>query len=245
MKPFLILQLRPIDEASNNEFEAFLEYGNLLEGDVHRIRMEENGIPILNLNDYSGVIVGGGPCNVSDNHEEKYDYQKVFEPQLLKLLERIVQTDFPYLGTCYGLGILNAYLGGSVSKDKYSEKVDAVQINISDEGLNDDLLKDIPTSFIAFGGHKEACQNIPNSAVLLASSNTCPYQMIRVKNNIYATQFHPELDLNGILVRIEAYKNHGYFQLSEAEALSEQVKTYDIEYPSVILKGFVQKYMRE
>ena len=49
MKPFLLLQLRPIDQASDKEFEAFLKYGELKEEDVVRIRMEKEGIPEIKL----------------------------------------------------------------------------------------------------------------------------------------------------------------------------------------------------
>ena len=52
-------------------------------------------------------------------------------------------------------------------------------------------------TFDAFVGHKEACRVLPADAVLLASSPTCPVQMFRVRENLYATQFHPELDVAG------------------------------------------------
>ena len=59
MRPFLILQLRPEDETSDNEYEAFLKYGQLEAGNTQRIRIEKGGIPPLDLDDYSAVIVGG------------------------------------------------------------------------------------------------------------------------------------------------------------------------------------------
>ena len=55
----------------------------------------------------------------------------------------------------------------------------------------------------------------------LATSAACPVQAFRVGQNVYATQFHPELDLEGICTRIEVYKNAGYFDPSEAETLKE------------------------
>ena len=96
MKPFLIMQLRPVDEASDNEFEAFLKYGGLAKEEVHRVRMEQNGIPALNLQDYSGIICGGGPSNVSDPEEEKDPAQQRFESDLEKLYPEILATDFPF-----------------------------------------------------------------------------------------------------------------------------------------------------
>ena len=53
MKPFLILQLRPIDMASDNEYEAFLKFGGLSRNQAHRVRMEKEGVPKIDLNEYS------------------------------------------------------------------------------------------------------------------------------------------------------------------------------------------------
>lgn len=122
MKPFLILQLRPINLASNDEFTAFLKYGGLKEHEVHRVRMEKEKVPEINLSDYSGIIIGGGPSNVSDAEEKKPDYQKRFEKDLNSLLNKVFEEDFPVFGNCYGLGAIVKYQGGEVSKEKYSEK---------------------------------------------------------------------------------------------------------------------------
>ena len=224
MKPFLILQLRPIDLASDSEFLAFLRYGGLAEHEVHRIRMEKKGIPELDLSDYSGIIIGGGPSNISDDENKKYPYQRTFEADLNKLLNKVFENDFPFLGVCYGIGALNKFKGGEVSKEKYSEAVGTVEIELTEIGKKDELLNDISGKLNAYCGHKEACQTIPNDASLLASSDDCPYQMIRFKNNIYATQFHTELDIEGIILRINVYKNHGYFSPEDAEALIKKMK---------------------
>ena len=242
MKPFLILQLRPEDEASDNEFEAFLKYGGLTERDSHRIRMEKEGIPEIDLNEYSGIILGGGPSNVSDKIEIKEDYEIRFENELNELLDDVFKEDFPFLGVCYGIGAVNKFKGGLVSKEKYSEPVGTVEIELTKNASNDDLLKKLPEKFMAYCGHKEACQSIPDEAILLAKSETCPYQMIKFKNNIYAMQFHTELDEEGILLRIEVYKNYGYFSPDDAKALIKKAKEYEVTFPNQILKRFIDKY---
>lgn len=242
MKPFLILQLRPEDEASDNEFSAFLDYGNLSEDEVHRIRMEKEGIPNIDLNEYSGIILGGGPSNISDKAEVKKDYEKRFEKELNQLFTQVFEKDFPFLGVCYGIGAINKFKGGFVSKEQYSEPVGTVEIELTDNSTDDDLMKELPAKFVAYCGHKEACQTIPNNAINLARSKGCPYQMIKFKNNIYATQFHTELDEEGILLRIEVYKNYGYFSPEDAEILIRKAKEYDVKVPIEILRNFVEKY---
>jgi hypothetical protein len=60
MKPFLILQLRPIDEVSDNEYESFLRYGGLEASETHRVRIEKESLVDIDLKHFSGVILGGG-----------------------------------------------------------------------------------------------------------------------------------------------------------------------------------------
>ncbi|MBD3281631.1 glutamine amidotransferase [Candidatus Uhrbacteria bacterium] len=245
MKKFLLLQIRPEDAASDNEYEAFMKFGGLTPDDVHRVRMEQNGIPSINLDDYSGVMQGGGPGNVSDPLEKKTDYQQKYETDLKKLFDQIIDGDFPYIGACYGIGALTNHLGGVVSKENYTEPVGAIDVTLTEAGESDHLLKDIPKQFRAFVGHKEACQGLPEGAKLLASSNTCPVQMIRIKNNIYGCQFHPELDTEGLIVRVNVYKNAGYFPPEEAEPLIQQVLSENVIHPQKILKNFVKRYKKD
>ena len=87
-------------------------------------------------------------------------------------------------------------------------------------GGEDSLLGSLPPKFEAFLGHKEAVSRLPHGAVLLASSAACPVQAFRLGRNVYATQFHPELDVEALLERIEVYRHHGYFDPAElAEVL--------------------------
>jgi GMP synthase (glutamine-hydrolysing) len=245
VKPFLLLQLRPNSKAADGEYEAYLRYGELEPSMLQRVRMTQEGIPgDLNLDAYSGVFVGGGPSNVSDSDEKKSVQQQTFEKDLSGLFDEIVERDFPYLGECYGLGFLVHHQGGVVSKS-VSEPVGATTVEFTDAGSGDPLIAGLPLSFRAFVGHKEGCERAPSNAVVLAISATCPAQMIRIGKNIYATQFHPELDADGMIVRINVYKNAGYFPPEDAEQLIAKVKKEQIAVPSQILRRFIDRYSRE
>ncbi|MFX0579289.1 glutamine amidotransferase [Nocardia nepalensis] len=242
-KPCLVLQLRPERAAADDEYRAILRIADLDAGDTVRVLMDEE-FPDLDLDDFSAVIVGGGPSNVSSPEAAKYGYQRRFEPKLKKLMTEIVGRDFPYLGACYGLGILADVLGGPVSDQQYSEPVGAQTIEVTEFGSVDPLLRGIPQPFRAFVGHKEACQEVPPGAVLLAGSADCPVQMIRVGQHVYATQFHPELDSDGLELRIEVYRHAGYFQPHEAEDLIELGHRESVTAPGEILSRFIDRYCR-
>lgn len=243
MKRFLILQLRPETEASDSEYQAILDKGGLCDEEVHRIRLDCETIPAgLKLDDYAGVIVGGGPGCVSDLDSEKTATEKKIETAVLGLMPAITENDFPFMGCCYGIGILGHHLGGVVGKQRYGEEVGTVVCELTNEGRKDPLLADFPDSFEAFVGHKEALQELPDACVQLLSSEPCPYQMIRYKNNVYATQFHPEADGEGFEVRIRLYKDKGYFPPADADRLIELCRQADVRIPEAILKNFVDAY---
>lgn len=243
MKPFLILQLRPEAEASDDEYAAFLTKGGLAASDTVRIRLEQEDIPAdLNLDDYSGVIVGGGPGCVSDAPEDKPPLEARIEAAILDLMPQITERDFPFMGCCYGIGVLGAHLNADVSKRQYGEEVGTTHCHLTEDGARDPLLADEPEDFYAFVGHKEALQELPEGCVHLLSSPTCPYQMVRYGQNVYATQFHPEADSDGFETRIRIYKHKGYFPPEDAQRLIDMCRAADVYAPERILRNFVQRY---
>lgn len=242
MKPFLLLQLRPEDETSNNEYETFLTFGGLAEDELVRMRIEKNGIPDdLDIHDYAGIMVGGSPFDISTPEDKKSDIQKKIEADFDKLLEQIVAEDFPFLGACSGNGLLGHYLGTPIST-KYGETVEGVNLILTEAGKQDPLLKGMPDGFRALAGHKEACDVVPEGAVLLASTKNCPVHMFRVGENVYATQFHPEADAAAFMLRIDVYKSHGYFPEEDAQKLTDAVKDEKTPYANEVLKRFVDRY---
>ncbi len=96
--------------------------------------------------------------------------------------------------------------------------------------------------FDAFVGHKEACSVLPPTAVLLATSAACPVQMFRVKQNLYATQFHPELDLPGLVTRVHVYQHAGYFPPDEMDDLIARLTPAVVTEPGRMLTNFVARY---
>ncbi len=243
MKPFLILQLRPETEASDDEYRAILEKGGLTEADAHRIRLDLQPIPEgISLADYSGVIIGGGPGCISDPDDKKSAVERQIETSVLGLMPEITAKDIPFLGCCYGIGILAHHLGAVVSKERYSEEIGAVDCSQTAGAVGDPLLAGQPQRFRAFVGHKEAVQHLPEGCTHLLSSPTCPFQMIRFGENVYATQFHPEADGDGFELRIGIYKDKGYFAPEDAERLIAICQSEDVHVPEQLLRNFVTRY---
>ena len=243
MRKFLILQLRPETDAADDEFAAILSKCQLTADQTRRIRLDQEDIPAgLDVTDYAGVIVGGGPGCVSDAPEEKSALDTKIEGQILSLMPQITERDHPFMGCCYGLGILAHHLGAEVSKKQYGEPVGPSLCEVTPDAANDPLLAGLAPAFEVFVGHKEAVQNLPHGAVHLLSSQACPYQMIRFGQNVYATQFHPEADAGDFERRIKVYRNHGYFPPEDADRLIAVCHSANVTVPGEIMRRFAERY---
>jgi GMP synthase (glutamine-hydrolysing) len=241
VKPFLLLAIRADDAAADDEYAAFQTLAGLAEADLRRIRLEQRPLGQVDLHDWSGILLGGGPFNYTDPPDRKSPVQRRVEADLDHLLDAVTAADFPFLGACYGTGALGRHEGAVLGRS-FAEPVGSVQVTLTAAGQRDPLLAELPARFNAFTGHKEAISQLPGHAVLLASSATCPVQMFRVGRNVYATQFHAELDAAGLSTRTEVYKHAGYFHPDQAEEIKAQARRSDVTWPPVILRQFVRSF---
>lgn len=242
-KRFLIIQLRPEQATADSEFQAILHYGGLDTDDVVRARVEQTGVIDFDISDYAAIIVGGSPFDISTPEAEKSAIQKRLEAGFVNLFDAVVDADFPFLGACSGNGLLGSYCGAPISTT-FAEPVGGTDITLTEAGRQDPLLNGFPKTFRVLLGHKEACDIVPPNAVLLATSKACPVQMFRVKENMYATQFHPEADAEGFRLRINTYKHNGYFAPETADALIASIESEVTPIPQRLLKRFVERYRR-
>jgi GMP synthase (glutamine-hydrolysing) len=242
--PFLLLAVRADDAAADNEYESFLAFTGLGEADLARHRLEQRPLGAVELRDWSGIFLGGGPFNASDPETSKSAVQRRVEADLHALLTDVTAADFPFLGACYGIGTVGTHQGAVVDR-RYAEPVGPVEVTLTPEGREDPLLGVLPASFEAFVGHKEAVSRLPQHAVRLASSPACPVQAFRIGSHVYATQFHPELDVAGLCTRIDVYKHAGYFEAGQAGELKAQARRSNVVHPPAILRRFVRRYARE
>jgi GMP synthase (glutamine-hydrolyzing) len=184
--------------------------------------------------------MGGGPANFAYRPEEKSAEQRQFEAVIMPLLREIIARDIPFLGACLGVGALVSALGGTPSF-AYGEAIGAVPITLTPAARDDPLLADLPTTFDGFVGHKEGVLEPPAACTVLARSRRC-VQMLRVGRNVYATQFHPELDPESLALRIDIYRHAGYCAPDEADTLIANARQQTVTEPIKILRQFVQRY---
>ncbi|MDQ1083602.1 MULTISPECIES: glutamine amidotransferase [Microbacterium] len=242
-RPFVLLATRAEDLPADEEYALFLRYTGLPAERLRRVRLERDALPAFDLDEVAGILVGGSPFNASDPLEKKSPVQRRVEAEMAALVDEVVARDIPFLGACYGVGTLGTHLRATID-GTFAEPISVVEVSLTAEGRADPLTDGLAETFAAFVGHKEAITTLPAEAVLLASSPTCPVQMFRVGRNVYATQFHPELDVDGIVTRIHAYAGFGYFAADELETTLAAVRRAPVTAPSRLLRTFVERYAR-
>ncbi|GAA3581355.1 glutamine amidotransferase [Klugiella xanthotipulae] len=241
MKPFLLITTRSEDNAAHEEHRDYLALTGLAPQHLIWHRLERTPLGRVDLNDYSGVILAGSPYNATDPEDVKSATQRRAESQLDDLLDDIVARDFPFFGACYGVGTLGRHQGAVINRT-YGENTSSTTIALTDHGQEDALFGRLPSVFDAFVGHKEAVFQLPAHAVLLATSPRCPVQAFRIGQNLYATQFHPDLTNDGLVTRIQVYRDHGYFSPDSITELISTVRRADVTASHRVLRLFVERY---
>ena len=240
MLPFLLLSHRPEDEAAHAEHHSFRRIMGLRSEELVQVRMNLEQ-PELDFADYSGIILGGGPFNNTDMR--KSVVQRRVEAYVNPIVSRVVAEDFPFLGACYGIGVVGSVVGATISR-VFGEKPACITASLTPEGARDPLLAGMPALFDTLVGHVEAVEVLPDEATCLVNGTDCPVQMFKVGSNVYATQFHPELELRTFIQRLQIYADNGYYEPYEYDAIVAGAAAANLETDNLILRNFRDLYAR-
>lgn len=236
--PLCFLASRAEPAAADAEYASVLDHTGLAASELVRLRLEQGERPGP-LRDYAGVILGGSPFTVSTPEADKSSIQRQVEHTLDTLLDEVVAAEVPFLGLCYGIGVVGRWGGGLVD-GRYAEDTAAVTISLTEAGRADPVLAGMPAQFQAYVGHKEACTELPRGAVVLATSSACPVQMYRFAPRAYVTQFHPEMDAAAVRLRIEVYSRAGYFPPEEMAEVIARTARADVSPAHQVLRTFAE-----
>ena len=139
----------------------------------------------VSLEDYSGLIILGGPMNVYET--EKYPYLLIEEV----IIKDAILKDIPVLGICLGAQLIAKALGAKIYPNKVKE-IGWYLLEITDEGVFEPLISNFDLNEIVFQWHGDTF-DIPQGAVKLFSSPLCQNQAFRFGDKVYALQFHLEV----------------------------------------------------
>jgi GMP synthase (glutamine-hydrolysing) len=187
------------------------------------------------VREFDAVMVGGsGDYYVSKRSLPDFDAQ-------LEALASIVQLGSPMFASCFGFQILVQALGGSIVHDPANVEVGTYDLTLTTEGQKDPLLGLLPPVFAAQLGRKDRAAELPVGVIHLASSDRSRYQSFRIPGKpIWATQFHPELDLHSNRLRFERYLKGYATHMSEVERAEARQRFRDSPETDRLLPGFLE-----
>lgn len=218
------------------EYNDVLRATQMPEENLDHLVVLDESFELPNLQEYSGIIVGGSSLNVTNEADpEAYSpYQK----HVNILLKTLVECGKPVFLICFGASWLADFVGGEVNH-QWAEDSGVSLVELTQKGKEDVLCKNLPSHFDALTGHTEAIGSVTARVEVLATGPTCPFQLLRYGKNVWASQFHLEMNGAAMKTRMDFYKDYGYFKLEDYESIVAEVSAVDTSVAHSLLANFV------
>lgn len=132
----------------------------------------------------SGIIITG-------SHEMATD-RNPWMTRLSEWLKELRANSVPTLGICFGHQLLAQTFGGQVDYNVRGSESGTFEVCITEEGIGDPLINDLPDRFFVQQSHDQEVRILPSGAVLLLKNDHTQNQAFFLSPSIWGVQFHPE-----------------------------------------------------
>ncbi len=175
---------KEMQQNAHKDTIAVLDFGSQYSHLIVR-RIRELGVyaelltpetPAEKLAEYAGIVLSGGPQNLSESTALKAD-------------PHVYELGLPVLGVCYGLQLMAHQLGGEVKAgDKREYGPTKVTV------LTSKLFAGLKPNQQTWMSHGDQVVKIPKGFKITGKSGACPVVAIEdAKRRLYGIQFHPEV----------------------------------------------------
>jgi GMP synthase (glutamine-hydrolysing) len=143
------------------------------------------------LTDFDGVWISGSPLNAYHMHEPAVRRQ-------VELARDIWDLGIPSFGSCWGLQVMTAALGGKVHLNPRGREIGIARtIIVSDIGRKHAMFRDKPIAFDALCTHEDEVETLPTCGAVLASNSVSRVQAAvfnEGSRSFWGVQYHPEME---------------------------------------------------
>ena len=155
------------------------------------------------LTDFDGVMFPGSPLHI-------YDRTPIVTRQI-DFARAAFAAGLPVWGSCWGLQLAVAALGGSVRRNPRGRELPIARaITVTEAGRGHPLLASRPAVFDALCSHLDEIETLPANSRVLAANEVSAIQAITVqtpsRGSFHGTQYHPEhtLAVSAALIELRA-----------------------------------------
>lgn len=171
----------------------------------------------VQLGDFDGAWLSGSPLNA-------YRLEQPTVREQLDLARAVWQAGVPAFGSCWGLQLMTAALGGTVHLNPNGREIGvARRIAPTESGRRHALFDGKSGPFDALCSHEDEVETLPAGAELLASNAVSRVQAMAIREggkSFWGVQYHPEFDFSAvaaiIALRVQRHLDEG-LALSEGE----------------------------
>jgi len=170
----------------------------------------------VTLKDFDGIVITGSPLSV---YKARPEVRRQIE-----LARDAFETGVPMYGSCWGLQLMTATLGGVVRLNPEGRELGVARnITPTDAGSDHFLFSGKPKAFDALCSHQDDVATLPPDAVGLASNGVSDVQAVEIRrgaSHFVGVQYHPEHTLATTAAIIEARQERlvaeGFVQSAES-----------------------------
>ena len=200
---------------------AYLKWAQERGHQVTTTKVYENEALPETVDEIDFLIVMGGPQS-PDEDREAFPY---YDPQAeIELIQKAIKADRYIVGVCLGAQLLSVAYGAEYEHSPERE-IGVFPITLTEAGLKDEHVKVLGPTLITGHWHGDM-PGLSEDAVVLATSQGCPRQIIRFSSKHYAFQAHLEFDSEAVDLLIAA---------DGEDVLEEQSQNLDfVQQPDVI-----------
>ena len=200
---------------------AYLKWAQERGHQVTTTKVYENETLPESVGDIDFLIVMGGPQS-PDEDREAFPY---YDPQAeIQLIQKAIKADRYIVGVCLGAQLLSVAYGAEYEHSPERE-IGVFPITLTEAGLKDEHVKVLGPTLNTGHWHGDM-PGLTEDAVVLATSQGCPRQIIRFSPKHYAFQAHLEFDSEAVDLLIAA---------DGEDVLEEQSQNLDfVQQPDVI-----------
>lgn len=186
---------RPYDTLFAESVSRHLPAGRSLETFTLNVGDGESLPQGVQLGDFDGAWLSGSPLNV-------YQLDQPTVRQQLDLARAIWNAGVPAFGSCWGVQLMTAALGGTVRLNPNGREIGvARRICPTDVGRAHAMYDGKPGAFDALCSHEDEVETLPAGAELLASNAVSRVQAMAVRDgdkSFWGVQYHPEFEFGSV-----------------------------------------------